>query len=125
VFDGSPAVIETGKEPSGAWIDVIFYRGAEREIDFRKVKTAGALFALSIDPHDGSRETKSPAVLEVSDGRFGNDVPIPGRRGIEWDRPAKPSLRLTTTAVPFRTSDQRAGSSAQLGSTNRWKVTGR
>ncbi len=125
-FADAPLAMETGRDSAGAWIDLVFYHGSEREIDFRKVKAAGAIFALSMTARgDSSPETTSMASLRITDGRSGNDVPVPERRAVVWERSDKPLLSLSISVAPLGTSGQRRECSARLGSTNPWKTTNR
>ncbi len=125
-FDDLPIKTEIGRDANSAWIDIILYEDAEREICFNDITEAGVFFALSIRSTDNEQPLAKPNILlKTSDSLVTNNPKKPRRENPSWRRRKKPVLELSVPVEPLPTKTQRKSSSARIGSVNPWKTTNR
>ncbi len=65
-FGQLPVSLETGRDGAGGWLDLVFYKGEARRLDFRNLP-AYAVFALSMYPRGAGKEF-SPVETTVASG---------------------------------------------------------
>ena len=109
-FGNNTIKTEVGRDKDSAWIDVILYRGAERQINFNKLGPAIVVFALS-----AQADPKSPPRFDV--GVFFMEVFATAI----WDRIGNPQLYLGLVETPTTTHEQRSRAIAKIGNKNPWK----
>ena len=109
-FGNNTIETEVGRDKDSAWIDVILYRGAERQINFNKLSPAIVVFALSAqaDPNSAPRFDVGVFFMEV----FATAI---------WDRIGNPQLYLGLVETPTTTDKQRSKASAKIGNKNHWQ----
>ena len=114
-FDNYPVTTEVGR----AWLDIVFYSGPQKTIDFRQINDAAFIFALSVNPYAEDQDhlsTISNLKFEISNSGKDNLFTA------NWNRPPNPQMSLTIPAKPDSSSKQKANSSAKLGQQNLWKT---
>jgi hypothetical protein len=115
-FDNYPITTEAGRDSNTAWLDIIFYSGPQKTIDFRQLNEAAFIFALSVN---SLAESQGPTHFsDLTINRKDNLITA------NWSRPSgRPNsqMSLTIPAKPDSSSRQRINSSAKLGEQNPWK----
>jgi len=102
IFGDYPIKIQTGRDDSSAWLDVILYADDRKDINFAEISEAAIIFTLSINTQD-----KASASINQS---------APGRISASWH-----NMSFTIPAKPMKTSDQNAAASAKQNGKNPWK----
>jgi hypothetical protein len=123
VFDESPISIETGRNSSAAWIDIVLYRGRTRSLDFGKIKEAAVLFTLSMYPTGEVPAQAQPAIsMGIADGVVPETQTKAERKNWLWQRTNNSPLSLTIPVTPLPSTEQKKAAAAQRASVNPWKA---
>ncbi|MCX5637429.1 MAG: hypothetical protein NTX52_07020, partial [Planctomycetota bacterium] len=112
-FDSYPITTGVGRDSNTAWLDIIFYSGPQRTVDFRRLNEAAFIFALSVNPLAENRDPTHFSDLTIN--RKDNLV------SANWNRPSNSQMSLTIPVKPDSSSKQRTNSSAKIGQQNPWK----
>ncbi|MBN2315562.1 MAG: hypothetical protein JXM79_16660, partial [Sedimentisphaerales bacterium] len=110
VFGHDPIRMETGRTENTTYIDIVFYHGEQKEINFAKITDAAVVFALSVS-------TRPVSVLN-------SQLSIINRQSqtlAHWSRSDRPRMSLSVPVQPLSTGKQKASASATLDATNPWK----
>lgn len=83
-FDGAKGYWEKGSDGKNSWIDLVFYSGAEKEIDLTKIEKAAAGFIFELDATGKKMPLKRANVSEEA-----------GLMKIEWE-----GLKVETPLKP-------------------------
>jgi len=110
VFGGYPVKTETGRDGSTAWLDVVLYNGAQKDINFAEISDAAVIFALSLNA-----QGEAPAFTNLSSRNINHRAP--GRTTATWQ-----NMSLTIPTKPMKTSEQRAAALAERKGQNLWKI---
>jgi len=101
VFGDYPIKTETGRDGSTAWLDVVLYNGAQKDINFAEISDAAVIFALSLNA-----QGEAPAFTNLSSRNINHWAP--GRTTATWH-----NMSLTIPTKPMKTSEQRAAALAE------------
>jgi len=112
-FDSYPIATGVGQDSDTAWLDIIFYAGPQKTVDFRQINEAAFIFALSVNSLAESRDPTHFSGFTIN--RKDNLV------SADWNRPPNSQMSLTIPVKPDSSSKQRTNSSARLGQQNPWK----
>jgi hypothetical protein len=122
-FDGLPLHIESGRDADAAWIDLILYRGQQREFNFAEIKEAAIVFTLSLTPSTIYFNAPVPSAYSS----IAQDLTVAGivspRQTWSWQRTNRNLLSLTIPTRPLPTKDQNAAATARLAQSDPWKAT--
>jgi len=110
VFGDYPIKTETGRDGSTAWLDVVLYNGAQKDINFAEISDAAVIFALSLNA-----QGEAPALTNLSSRNTNHWAP--GRTTATWH-----NMSLTIPTKPMKTSEQRAAALAERKGQNLWKT---
>ncbi len=110
VFGDYPIKTETGRDGSTAWLDVVLYNGAQKDINFAEISDAAVIFALSLNA-----QGEAPAFTNLSSRNINHRAP--GRTTATWH-----NMSLTIPTKPMKTSEQRATATAEKNGQNLWKT---
>jgi hypothetical protein len=108
VFGDYPVSVETTR---GA-IDVVLYKGPAKSINFRNIDEAAVIFALTVS---AAREPIGTSRLSIANDQSALLADFAASSGAK--------MSLTVPAKPLATKDQRKAASAELNSTNPWKIS--
>ncbi|MBN1359408.1 MAG: hypothetical protein JW993_02400 [Sedimentisphaerales bacterium] len=118
----SPGTIEIGRDADGTWIDVVLYRGVQRDFDLREIKEAQVVFTLSLMA-SSILTIPDPAVYPTLAGSMVVEGQLTGsRQKWFWRRSDRPSMTLTVPVAPLASSAQTAASAALLDTLDPWKA---
>jgi len=131
VFGDYPVKTEVGRDGSTAWLDVVLYQGAEKELKFAEISEASVIFALSVNSQpenvilsevEGPR-TSSISSFAVSLLRRMDEHPIVNSKSKIVNRCATwRGMSLTIPTNPMKTSAQHSAASAKQNGKNPWKI---
>ena len=110
VFGNYPIKTETGRDDSTAWLDVVLYNGAQKDINFAEISDAAVIFALSLNA-----QGEAPVFTNLSSRNINHQAP--GRTTATWH-----NMSLTIPTKPMKTSEQRAAALAERKGQNLWKT---
>ena len=110
VFGDYPVKTETGRDGNTAWLDVILYNGAEKDINFAEISDAAVIFTLSLNA-----QGEAPPFTNLSSRNINHQPP--GRIAATWH-----NMSLTIPVNPMKTSSQHSIASAQQNGKNPWKI---
>ena len=110
VFGDYPVKTELGRDGSSAWLDIVLYHGAQKDINFAEISDAAVIFALSLNT-----QGEAPAFTNLSSRNV--NPWAPGRITATWH-----NMSLTIPTNPMKTSAQRAAASAEKNGQNLWKT---
>jgi hypothetical protein len=114
VFGDFPIAMETGHDDKSAWLDLVLYRGEQRDISFRDLSEAAVVFALSMNPKSKAPESKDVfSGFSFSRGR--------GKILATWRRSGQLELHLTIPEKPAPFGSLRSAASGTLGGEDAWK----
>jgi hypothetical protein len=120
-FDGLPLQLETGRDADTRWIDLILYRGPQRQFSFARMNDARIILTLSLAPSTAPAAAIPPSVRKsISTNVVVGNVSSP-REIWTWQRTNRQPLALTIPTRPLPTRDQTAAATAKVGPTNPWK----
>ncbi len=115
VFNSCPVRVETGRTDKTAYIDIIFYHGEQKEINFAEIEEAAVIFALSVSTHPVSASNRSLSMVHRRSQVIAH-----------WSRPKQSPMSLSVPLKPLSSGRQKASASATLDAANPWKsATGR
>jgi hypothetical protein len=114
VFGDFPVAMETGHDKESAWLDLVLYRGEQRDISFRDLSEAAIVFALSMNPKSEAPESKD--VFSGFSFNRGQD-----KISATWRRSGRPELHLTIPEKPAPFGSLRSAASGTLGGEDAWK----
>jgi hypothetical protein len=121
-FDGPPATLETGRDADSAWIDIVLYRGVQRDINFNEVREAKVVFTLSLTTSSVLR-SPDPTVYPTTAGSMVVEGQVtPSRQKWLWRRQGKSSMVLTVPTAPLPSNVQTAAADALLDALDPWKA---
>jgi hypothetical protein len=109
VFDEYPINIETGQNDSSAWLDVILYKGDQKDINFAEISQAAIIFTLMLNTQDKTTNPTNQSSIIINQS-------APGRISASWH-----DMSLTVPAKPMKTTAQHAAASAMQNGKNPWK----
>jgi len=131
VFGDYPVKTEVGRNGITAWLDVVLYQGAEKELKFAEISEASVIFALSVNSQpenvilsevEGPR-TSSISSFAVSLLRRMDEPPIVNSKSKILNRCATwHNMSLTIPTNPMKTSEQRSTAAAERNGRNPWKI---
>ncbi len=110
VFGGYPIKTETSRDGNTAWLDVVLYNGAQKDINFAEISDAAVIFALSIATQQKARTSSIEHPVNTNHW-------TPGRITATWH-----NMSMTIPTKPMKTSAQRANASAERNGQNLWKI---
>ena len=106
---------ETGRDRGSAWLDVILYRGEEREISFGTLKEAAVVFALRMRPAEAG-ESGNPMKASTLVAK-----PHDKSLSVVWNRDEADPLALDVPTVPQPHRALRSAAKAHIGARNAWE----
>jgi len=109
VFGDYPIKTEIGRDGSTAWLDVVLYHGARKDINFDEISEAVTIFALSINSQQKPRTSSIEHPIVNSKSKIVN-------RCATWH-----GMSLTVPTKPMRTWAQHSAASAKRNGKNIWK----
>jgi hypothetical protein len=109
VFGDYSLKIQTGRDGSSAWLDVILYAGDQKDINFAEISEAAVIFTLSIN-------TQGKAPASTNQPSIVINQSTPGRISAVWH-----NMSLNVPTKPMKTSDQNAAASAKQNGKDPWK----
>jgi hypothetical protein len=116
VFGDYPINIETGRDSSSAWIDVILYEGDQKDINFAEISEATIIFALSLNSKvENASQSNIEEVKTIV-----NLSPRDSQSKIVNIKATWHNMSLTVPAKPMKTSGQHAAASARQNGENPW-----
>ncbi len=110
VFGSYPVRMETNRTENNAQIDIILYRGREKDIQFTEINEAVIIFALSVSTQQGSIPDRELSIVKN-----------PSHVVAGWSRPDKFKMLLSVPFKPLSSSNQKAAAFAKFDSGNPWK----
>ena len=110
VFNKYPVKMESGRTGNTAYIDIVLYHGAEKNINFAGMNEAAIFFTLCLSTQQ-TPIANSPLSI----------VHSPFRVAAHWLRPGQLHMGLSIPAKPLSSGKQKAAASAEFGKTNPWK----
>jgi len=110
VLGDYPIKTELGRDGNSAWLDIVLYHGAQKDINFAEISDAAVIFALSI-------ATQQKAQTSSIEYPVNTKHWAPGRINATWH-----NMSLTIPTNPMKTSAQRATASAKKNGQNLWKT---
>jgi len=110
VFGSYPVRMETNRTENNAQIDIILYRGREKDIQFTEINEAVIIFALSVSTQQGSIPDRELSIVKN-----------PSHVVAGWSRPDKFKMLLSVPIKPLSSSNQKAAAFAKFDSGNPWK----
>ena len=114
VFGDFPIAMETGHDKESAWLDLVLYRGEQRDISFRDLSEAAVVFALSMTPKSQAPEAKDIFSGFLLDRDQGSLSAI-------WRRSGRPEFALVIPEKPAPFGSLRSAASGTLGGEDAWK----
>lgn len=87
-INGRAAGVETGGDDKTRWIEVVFYRGEERIIDFGMLKEAAMAFALTVSTGRPAPEEAEKVKCQRHNDRLG--ISAGGAEGCRVEIPVRP-----------------------------------
>lgn len=115
IFDDRRLAFESGRDDRSAWLDCVLYNGDEREFDFRDIKEAAIVYAISMTP----KSARAAVDNQPLDVRISH---ADGNLTAEWKIDGVPNaLKLTVPVKPDRSSSLGAASTGQIGGVDAWK----
>jgi len=109
VFGDYPINIETGRNDSSAWLDVILYQDDQTDINFAEISQAAIIFTLSLNTNASQSNMEEVKTIVNNQSKIVNI-------SASWH-----DMSLTVPAKPMKTSAQHAATSAMQNGKNPWK----
>ncbi len=122
VFGGHPINIQTGRDDSSAWLDVIFYEGNQKNINFAEISEAAVIFTLFLNSKTENTIQSEPVLSSIKGPKIiVNLSPRDSQSKIVNISASWHDMSITIPTKPMKTSDQNAAASAKQNGKNPWK----